>query len=73
MSVVALLAGHVGNLAVHAAGNEDKKNVVGLFGGDCHTGRKGRLGIPVEIVCGGQFAGFRGIIVNHSTAAGGKG
>ena len=53
MSVVAMLACHVGNLAVHAAGNKDNKNVVGLFGGDCHTGRKGSLRIPVKIVCGG--------------------
>ena len=37
------------------------------------TGRKGSLRIAVIIVCGGQFAGFGGIIINHRAAAGGKG
>ncbi len=70
MPVVALLAGHVGNLAVHTARNKDNKNFVGLLRGDRHTGRKGRLRIPVKVVCGGQLFRFRGVVVHHRAARG---
>lgn len=69
----ALAFGNACNLPVKAAGSQNDKNFISLFGSDFHICPNAVHGIGVKIILRRQFLRFGRVQIDKSAAAGGEG
>ena len=69
----ALAFGNACNIPVKAAGSQNDKNFIGLFGSDFHICPNSVHGIGVKIILRRQFLRFGRVQIDKSAAAGGEG